>query len=410
MQGGDTKAKHSIEFKGRKVALRYPAISKQGEILIPINDLAKALGTALTVRTGTRTIVLRGQDTILAYVLGSKVATVNGVKRILDVGPEVAKGTLFVPVGKLAADLGIEIVEEGLGNGESGVVETDSAAPMTDSAAPITERADTDGDEEVTEDGARDSEGEDQETVAGTAGEIEEIEDRDGDDPGKDRDETEAETGKDTRDEIKADVETGDRTEDETAADEAPSVSELTDLKPGTLILVDPESVSGAAATPGPAGLNANRVTAAVSRSLVAALNDVGLPAALTRTNDKYLAVVERAALARESEARAFINIRVNSFPDPTTSGAETLHKAECDASHGLAKVVQGALVDDMERLDRGAKPGSLLLLSEVPVPTIVAKLGYITNPEEEELLGDAAFQEEVGRAMAEAIAAFFDD
>jgi len=402
MQGGDTKAKHSIEFKGRKVALRYPAISKQGEILIPINDLAKALGTALTVRTGTRTIVLRGQDTILAYVLGSKVATVNGVKRILDVGPEVAKGTLFVPVGKLAADLGIEIVEEGLGNGEPGVVETDGAEPMTDSAAPMTEGADTDGDEEVAEDGAGDSE--DQETVAGTAGEIEEIEDKDGDAP------VEASEKPETEVETEVETEAKDETEADEAREEALGVSELTDLKPGTLILVDPESVSGAAATPGPAGLNANRVTAAVSRSLVAALNDMGLPAALTRTNDKYLAVVERAALARESEARAFINIRVNSFPDPTTSGAETLHKSECDASRGLAQAVQGALVDDMERLDRGAKPGSLLLLSEVPVPTIVAKLGYITNPEEEELLGDAAFQEEVGKVMAEAIAAFFGD
>ena len=77
--------------------------------------------------------------------------------------------------------------------------------------------------------------------------------------------------------------------------------------------------------------------------------------------------------------------------------------------SSDLAREVQGSLARVHPGPDRGVKQGPLAVLTNAMMPSVLIELGFITNPTEEQALGQAAFQESVASATAEAVRAFFE-
>lgn len=139
----------------------------------------------------------------------------------------------------------------------------------------------------------------------------------------------------------------------------------------------------------------------------------------LTRDVDANLAAADRAAVARDARADVFLSIHFNAHNDPGVQGIETLVRgtgahttAQVDPqSRALAQNVQSSLVDQLGLPDRGLKVGRWVVLNdglhEPETARCIAEVSFLSNPDEEERLGDTTYVQRIGAVLAGAIETF---
>lgn len=129
--------------------------------------------------------------------------------------------------------------------------------------------------------------------------------------------------------------------------------------------------------------------------------NVPNITVSLTRRTDVYLELSDRAKVANRMKADFFVSIHANSFLS-TSHGSETFYKK--DNSKSAAQVLNKAMVGASGLYDRGVKYGNFAVIRETTMPSVLLEVGFISNPEEEKLLFDTAFQDRVALAIAKSI------
>ncbi len=202
----------------------------------------------------------------------------------------------------------------------------------------------------------------------------------------------------------------------------------------------------------GVSGSREKDVVLAVVKQTARALEQRGFEVVQTRTDDRFLPLPRRAALANASGAGLFVSIHANAAEHPGARGVETYsmdrtadeaamrlaereNRARAVAggrndldplieelrmsgvsalSHRFAAEVQSAMIDGLrgfygaERIaDRGAKRGPFWVLLDTEVPSVLVEVGYLTHADEEERLRTRGYQVEVANSLAAGIAAF---
>lgn len=161
----------------------------------------------------------------------------------------------------------------------------------------------------------------------------------------------------------------------------------------------------------GPAGLKEKEVTLKVALSAEKALEGSGASVILTRTTDANLGIVDRAKVAKDSRAEAFISIHFNAPGGSTPAqGTETWigvgHNTE---SLDLAETVQEWVVGATGYKNRGVKVGNV---SGVIKPanhrpktaSCLVEISFLSlQPDEEDRLRTQPYIEELGQAVASA-------
>lgn len=171
-------------------------------------------------------------------------------------------------------------------------------------------------------------------------------------------------------------------------------------LNPGHYPGVDPGSS-------GPSGLDEATVAMAVARIAESVLRENGH--SVVFISEKELdGIVDDANLV---EADAFISVHCNAAADATVQGTECWCYEYSDQGYRLAQEIQRELVDGLQRPNRGIRySGSLYVLKHTFMPAVLARLAFISNPEEEQLLADPVWQERAGTAIARGIEAWLND
>lgn len=113
----------------------------------------------------------------------------------------------------------------------------------------------------------------------------------------------------------------------------------------------------------------------------------------LTRTEDKYVELRERAQCANQANADYFVSIHRNL--NPLGCGVETWTRADYSKeSNALAKAVQNRMVKVGVQQDRGVKHGtqesassSYYVLRRTKMPGVLIELGFIDNQKDNQLL-----------------------
>lgn len=139
-------------------------------------------------------------------------------------------------------------------------------------------------------------------------------------------------------------------------------------------------------------------------------LRAAGATVVMTRTTDVYLTLSERAQIANNAEADAFISIHANSFTKESAHGLETFwhSKYEAAESKQLAETIQKHLVQTLKLHNRGAKEGNFHVVRETKMPSVLVELGFISNPTEAELMKTQAFKEDSARAILAGVLEFY--
>jgi len=204
----------------------------------------------------------------------------------------------------------------------------------------------------------------------------------------------------------------------------------------------------------GPTGLREKDVVLAIARQLRQQLNAVpGLRAMLTRDADFFVPLYERVRKARQVGADLFVSIHADAFVRPEARGASVFALSSSGASSATARwmakkenaadLIGGANVavadaqvmrtlldmsthaqiqDSLEigrevlkhigrvgRLHNGrVEQAGFAVLKAPDIPSILVETAFISNPQEEALLKDAAYQRKLVAALESGIRRYF--
>ncbi|MEM7049481.1 MAG: N-acetylmuramoyl-L-alanine amidase [Acidobacteriota bacterium] len=221
-------------------------------------------------------------------------------------------------------------------------------------------------------------------------------------------------------------------------------------------IVLDPGHGGSETGASGPSGIHEKELVLLLARALKSRL-EARLPVRvlLTRNEDVDLAHDTRTALANQNKADLFISIHLNSvaggrgahgaetyFLSLQASDARAARSAEVEnrgaeevpaevgdvgdplydlqlilwdlaqsqhlaESQRLAALIQEELNSALGLRDRGVKQAPFRVLMGAAMPAVLVELGFISNPEEERKLQDAAYRAELVDAVTRAVVRF---
>lgn len=175
----------------------------------------------------------------------------------------------------------------------------------------------------------------------------------------------------------------------------------------------DPGGTSGVVT-----GVREPVVTLAIAAQLRQLLEAEGATVVMTREGPDFTGGNrERAQVANNSGADLFIRIHADGSSDPSRSGVSTLYPATIpgwtddihDASRAAADALQSAMVAGLGAPDLGTTARSDISgFNWADVPAILVEVGFMSNPREDRLLNDPAYQQQIAASLLAGIRAYF--
>jgi len=203
-------------------------------------------------------------------------------------------------------------------------------------------------------------------------------------------------------------------------------------------------------------GLREKQVTLDIAKRLAVLVRErLGVNVVMTRDSDVFIPLDERPAIAKTKGADLFVSIHVNATRKRKTRGIETyiqslrasdrsamataalenatstktlsqldteltrilkdLHSdVKQEESLQLAHAVQASLVSTVKPVqghvvNLGVKRAFFYVLVNTNMPSILAEVGFISNPEEEKLLKSESYRQKVAEALFEGVKKFVE-
>jgi len=156
-----------------------------------------------------------------------------------------------------------------------------------------------------------------------------------------------------------------------------------------------------------PSALIEKEINLDMAFRLEAALLAAGATVSLTRRDDTFLTLDERAQLANERGAHLFISLHVNRYPSPECFGAQTFYWPDSEESRRLALLIQEELLPLYPPNYRQALPGDYRVLRATHMPAALVEIGFVTSPVDRELIARDDYRDQVAAAIAAACIRF---
>lgn len=189
------------------------------------------------------------------------------------------------------------------------------------------------------------------------------------------------------------------QTKEEQRADEALA---------GKVIVLDPGHGGEDPGAIGPGGSQEKVFTLTTAKRLRTVLEEAGAKVLMTREGDVSVSLYDRAGLANNAGADAFISIHLNASLKPSVQGFEVYYHKDSMADFELARDVHDAMQLELDGLGRGMFASDFVVLRETAMASVLVEAAYISNPEEERTAGTESFQTRVARAILRGLANYF--
>lgn len=140
-------------------------------------------------------------------------------------------------------------------------------------------------------------------------------------------------------------------------------------------------------------------------------LTKKGITVIMTRTEDEYIELVERAEIGTESKATIFVSLHCNSATTTSATGIETYYYINSTNAYDkdLATYIQEAVIEATGAKDRGVKSANLSVLRNSKIPAALVEMGFISNVNESDLLSSSSYQNKIATGVTNGIIDFLD-
>ena len=207
-------------------------------------------------------------------------------------------------------------------------------------------------------------------------------------------------------------------------------------------VVIDPGHGGHDEGTTGPKGLLEKDLVLDVAKRLGDMVEQqMGAEVIYTRTDDTFVPLEGRTALANEKKADLFLSIHANSSSIPRIAGVETFYlnitgtkdaldvaarenassqksifelqdiikkitlHDKAEESHEFARRIQAAMYAFSVKSiptskDRGVKSAPFVVLIGAQMPSVLAEIGFLSNPKEEALLKKPDYRQKLAEAL----------
>lgn len=210
-------------------------------------------------------------------------------------------------------------------------------------------------------------------------------------------------------------------------------------------IVIDPGHGGKDPGTVGASGTEEKAVNLWLAQELADALREKDYEVLLTRTDDSFIPLAERAALANHYHADLFISLHCNASLSSRLSGFEVyflsektsdphanavarmenaslalegktppssvqavlrslMKNANINKASQLGAIIERSVARQLSQNDRGVKQAGFYVLRDAHMPAVLIEIGFLSNREEERRLQDAHYRDRMVRAIEKGI------
>lgn len=215
------------------------------------------------------------------------------------------------------------------------------------------------------------------------------------------------------------------------------------------LVMLDPGHGGKDPGATGRSGLREKDVVLHIAKETKKRLESMGYQVVLTRSDDTFIPVLARPMMAQRAKADVFVSIHADSVPSPEPRGggvyvldqkgasseaarllAESenaagshiggvqINNANKDVNQVLMNMVQTQTINDSKRLARlmlnylakhnrtknQVNFANFGVLRAPEIPAVLVETAFLSNPQDEALLGSSEFRRKIAHAIAEGI------
>jgi N-acetylmuramoyl-L-alanine amidase len=161
-------------------------------------------------------------------------------------------------------------------------------------------------------------------------------------------------------------------------------------------------------------------------------LQERGLVVALTRADDTYVSLLDRALMANNQPEAVFVSIHFDeggrsaasgietyyathaaSFPERVASWLPFLQRTSSEPpnleSQSLAAFIQESLVAHTQATNRGTRPQQFFVIGNVRHPAVLVEGGFLSNKEDVARLANPDYREQMAAGITDGIVQYRD-
>ena len=184
------------------------------------------------------------------------------------------------------------------------------------------------------------------------------------------------------------------------------------------VVVIDPGHGGGDSGAVGHYGVKEKDVTLYVALRVEKMLKEAGAKVVMTRKDDRdvsYRNSPNRTELQARvdkcpPETDIFISIHCNAFSNPSSHGMETYYYSGSPQSRRLAVLLNEELAKYGKRFNRGVRTANYYVLKHNSHPSSLVELAFVTNYEEENLLANDDYQDDLAKAIVSAVNRYFNE
>jgi N-acetylmuramoyl-L-alanine amidase len=159
-------------------------------------------------------------------------------------------------------------------------------------------------------------------------------------------------------------------------------------------------------------GLSEKELTLQIAKGIKKILETEynGAEVVMTRDDDRFLELSERADLANRAGAKVFVSIHINSASGTRGDGFETfIYNGKIgESTQAFQNILHRAVLQQTPFFDdRGKKRANYAVLRQSLMPAILTENGFINNPSDASKLKESANLQKISRGHAVGIAEF---
>lgn len=141
-----------------------------------------------------------------------------------------------------------------------------------------------------------------------------------------------------------------------------------------------------------------------VAKKVESKLKSKGIDVKMSRSSDIFYSLSERAEMANDYGADAFVSIHQNSAKDKSANGIETYYNRNKEEDKPLSNDIQTQVISQTGANNRGVKNAEFTVLVKSKMISALVECGFITNESEVKKLSNPSYQDKLATGIADGI------